>query len=103
MDLLARIKRLVFARRVAFTAKANDELAADGLREEDVFEALLNAPAINKVIRSRRPFGRRIDMLYVIKGLTFDGLLIYTKGKIIRRGNDEVFYILISSKRSTDR
>ena len=41
-------------------------------------------------------------MLYVIKGLTFDGLAIYTKGKILKYAEQEVFYVLISSKRSTD-
>lgn len=39
---------------------------------------------------------------YVIKGLTFDGLDIYTKGKILTKEGIDVFYVLISTKRSTD-
>ena len=34
--------------------------------------------------------------LYVIKGITYDNLVVYTKGKI----SNENFYILISSKRA---
>ena len=58
--------------------------AVDGLRAEDVFQA------------------RKTERLYVIKGLTFDGLDIYTKGKILTKEGVDVFYVLISSKRSTD-
>jgi len=38
----------------------------------------------------------------VIKGLTFDGVAVYTKGKILRQEGVDVFYVLISSKKSTD-
>jgi hypothetical protein len=38
----------------------------------------------------------------VIKGLTYDGLDIYTKGKIMNREGVDVFYVLVSSKRNTD-
>ena len=55
-----------------------------------------------KVLRSRNPRTRKTERLYVIKGLTFDGLDIYTKGKFLRKGGVDVFYVLISSKRSTD-
>jgi hypothetical protein len=43
-----------------------------------------------------------IQKLYVTKGLTFDGLDIYTKGKILTKAGGDVFYVLIPSKRSTD-
>jgi hypothetical protein len=56
MDALIRIKRLVIARRVLFTQKAESEMAADALTSE----------------------------------------LVYMKGGV------DVFYVLISSKRSTD-
>jgi len=42
------------------------------------------------------------EKLYVIKGMTFDGLEIYTKGKIMKKEGTDVFYIFISSKKSTD-
>ena len=101
-DPLVRIKRLVLAQRVIFTAKAEGEMYADGLTHERVFEAIINAPAITKTLRSRNPRSGRRETLYVLKGFTYDGLSIYTKGKIATLGRREVFYVLISSKRSTD-
>ena len=53
MDLLARIKRLVIARRVELTLKAEAERLRDGLTVEDVLESIVNANAIKKVLRSR--------------------------------------------------
>ena len=103
MDVLARIKRLVIARRVLFTEKAESEMAADALTPELVYEAILNAPAIFKTLRSRNRHTGKRELLYVIKGLTFDGLDIYTKGKILTKEGVEIFYVLISSKRSTDQ
>ena len=38
----------------------------------------------------------------MIKGLTFDGLDIYTKDKILHAKGVDIFYVLISSKSSTD-
>jgi len=102
MDILVRIKRLVIARNVLFTLKAEDEMAADSLTPELVYESILNAPSLFKSLRSRNPRTRKIEKLYVIKGLTFDGLDIYTKGKILSKAEGDVFYVLISSKRSTD-
>jgi len=77
-------------------------MAIDALTPELVFEAILNAPAIFKVLRSRNPKTRKSEKLYVIKGLTFDGLEIYTKGKILKKEGVDIFYVLVSSKRSTD-
>ncbi len=67
-----------------------------------MYEAILNAPAVTKTLRSHNPVTGKRELLYVIKGLTFDGLAIYTKGKILKYAEQEVFYVLISSKRSTD-
>ncbi len=102
MDIIIRIKRLVIARQVLFTEKADIEMARDALTPELVYESILNAPAIFKVLRSRNPRTKKTERLYVIKGLTFDGLDIYTKGKILKKEGVDVFYVLISSKRSTD-
>jgi hypothetical protein len=102
MELFARIKRLVIARNVLFTLKAECEMAADSLTPELVYESILNAPSIFKTLRSRNPRTGKSERLYVIKGMTFDGLDIYTKGKIQTREGIDVFYVLISSKRSTD-
>ena len=102
MEIIIRIKRLVIARRILFTEKAEIEMVKDSLTPELVYESILNAPAIFKVMRSRNPKTKKIERLYVIKGLTFDGLNIYTKGKILTKEGVDVFYVLISSKRSTD-
>jgi hypothetical protein len=102
MDVFIRIKRLIVARRVVFTEKAEIEMAADELTPELVYESILNAPAVFKVLRSRNPKTKQAEKLYVIKGLTYDGLDIYTKGKILTHEGVDIFYVLISSKRSTD-
>lgn len=65
-------------------------------------ERVLRLPKDARSSRSHNPISGQREMLYVIKGLTFDGLAIYTKGKILKHEQQEVFYVLISSKRSTD-
>lgn len=52
-----------------------------------------------KSIRNKRP--GRADRRYVIEGFTDEGTLIYTKGRIAREAGEEIYYLLISSKRST--
>jgi hypothetical protein len=101
VDILVRIKRLVVRRAVRFTEKARLELEGDALEPEDALEAILSAPAINKTIRSRsvRRRGAR-ETLYVIVGVSFLGVPIYTKGVVRKEGGQEVLYILVSSKRS---
>ena len=102
MDVLVRIKRLVFQGRVRYTEKAIDEMAADGLMPSDAEESILNAQTIEKTLKSRSRTRRFAgDKLYVIKSFNFTGTLIYTKGKIDRQGDQEVFYILISTKIAT--
>ena len=48
MDIIVRIKRLVIARDVLFTQKAEGEMACDALTPELVYESILNAPAVFK-------------------------------------------------------
>jgi hypothetical protein len=100
MEILSRIKRLVLTGNVLFTRKATSEILKDHLSEHLVCEAIVNAPAITKSIRSKDPDTGKRETLHIIKGLTFDGLLIYTKGKIKKIETKEVFYVIISSKRS---
>ena len=102
MDVLVRIKRLIIQRKVIFTEKAELEMQSEQLTPELILESILNAPAINKTIRSTNPKTGKRELLHIIKGLTYNGILIYTKGKIVKHKNEEVFYVLISSKRSTD-
>lgn len=99
MDILVRIKRLVIARRVIFSAKAREERLACDLTVEDILESILNAPTINKTLRSTSRFRKlRREKLYVIISSTYDGRLIYTKGTIRKVNDVEEFYILISAK-----
>jgi arginine/lysine/ornithine decarboxylase len=100
VDILAKIKRLVIARRLRFTFKADLERIADGLTVEDIVESLVNAPAINKTLRSRSPSRlQRWEKLYVIISPTYDGTLVYTKGTIRKIHGSEEYYLLISAKR----
>lgn len=102
MDVLVRIKRLVIRGEVRFTEKARDEMERDGLTAEDVIEAVVNAQAISKTLRSRSPARRHSgEKLYVITSFSYTGTLIYTKGTIVREDGRETFYIFISSKVAT--
>lgn len=101
MDVLLRIKRLVMRGDVRFTEKARQELERDRLDPEDALEAIVGAPCIHRVLRSRSSGRSRPgEWLYVIIGVSFTGIPIYTKGTIRREGRRDVLYILVSSKRS---
>ncbi len=99
MEVLNKIKRLVIRKRVIFTDKAQAEMKVDDLDEDQVYEAIINAPAITKRIRSKNPQTGEKEYMYVILGQTFEGLAIYTKGKILRAGDLEVFMSLSRQKR----
>jgi hypothetical protein len=102
MDVLQRIQRLVRDGYYQFTFKALDEMAADGLYPNDVLEAIHNARWITKVLHSANPSRPRArERLYVIESFNNAGSLLYTKGKIVRELQAEVFYILVSAKVST--
>ena len=100
-DVLVRIKRAVLAGRYAFSEKARVEMEADHLSELDVAEAILNAVAIFKKIRSTNPVRNRPrEYLYIIQSTNLEGLLIYTKGKLVKEGTQDKYYFLVSSKRA---
>jgi hypothetical protein len=100
---LKRIKRCIIMGQVRFTFKAELEMLADHLSRLDVLEAILGAQEISKVLKSRRrPRLEGIDRLYVILGFTYDGILVYTKGKLQKESGQEVYYILISSKKAME-
>ena len=101
LDVLVRIKRAVLAGHYAFSEKARVEMEADGLTELDVAESIINAVAIYKRLRSRSPKrSQRIEYLYVIQATTLEGIMIYSKGKLVPQPPDETFYFLVSSKRA---
>jgi hypothetical protein len=102
VDILVKIKRLVIARRVVFSSKAREERLACDLTVEDVLESILNAPTINKTLRSTSPFRKsQREKLYVIVSSTYDGRLVYTKGTVRKIDGVEDFYILVSAKWSS--
>lgn len=101
VDILVRIKRTVLAGRYAFSEKARIEMEADGITELDVAESIVNAVAIYKRLRSRSPHrGSRREYLYVIQSTNLEGVMVYSKGKLIRERGEDHFYFLISSKRA---
>jgi hypothetical protein len=101
MDILIRIKRAVLTGRYVFSEKARVEMEADDLTELDVAESILNAVAIYKRLRSNSPSrSNRREYLYVIQSTNLDGLVIYTKGKLVQEAAIETYYFLVSSKRA---
>ncbi len=100
-DILIRIKRAVLAGRYAFSEKARVEMEANCLTELDVAESILNAVAIYKRLRSQSGLRTQSrEYLYVIQSTNLEGLMIYTKGKLVREPEGETYYFLISSKKA---
>jgi hypothetical protein len=100
-NALIRIKRAVLARRFRFSDKADEEMERDGLDEQDFVESVMSAAFIHKVIRSTSPLRQnRREMLYIIISPTLTGLFVYSKGKLMTEGGQEVFYVLVSCKRA---
>jgi hypothetical protein len=101
MSILVRIKRAVLAGHYAFSEKARDEMEADQLTEQDVAESIMNAVAIYKTIRSRSTQRQEVrEPLYIIQSPNWEGIAIYTKGKLVKEEEEETYYFLISSKRA---
>lgn len=101
MDLLIRIKRLALQHAIMFTEKAVFESELDDLTEDDVIESILNAGFVRSKRSTARKRRRPGEMVHIIEGFTFDGILIYTKGVIRRIDECDIFYVLVSAKRNT--
>jgi len=87
-----------------FSEKARLELEADRLTELDVAESILTAVGIHKTLRSTSPFRQKArKRLYVIQSLNLEGLVIYSKGKLVREDGADYYYFLVSSKRRSSR
>ena len=97
---LIKIKRLILSNCYIFTKKAELEMFADNLSEEDVLESIVNANGIKKILRSTSIHSLRKEKLYIIESFTYDGILIYSKGAIKKIKGKDYFYLLISSKRA---
>ena len=100
-NVLVRIKRAILTGNYAFSEKARTEMEADGITELDVIESIINSVAIYKRIRSRSPFrDNKVEYLYVIQSTNLEGLMIYSKGKLVSEAGAENYYFLISSKKA---
>lgn len=100
-DILVRIKRSILAGRYAFSEKARIEMESDGLTEFDVAESIINAVAIYKRLRSRsRRRSSRTEYLYVIQSTNLEGVMVYSKGKLVREHGEDHFYFLVSAKQA---
>ena len=100
-DVLRRIKRAVLAGNYAFSEKALLEMEADGLTELDVAESILNAVAIYKTIRSRSPWRQqRSEYLHIIQATNLDGVMVYSRGKLVEEAGTDHYYFLVSSKKA---
>ena len=99
-DILKRIKRAVLAGNVVFTEKATTERERDHLTEEDVIESIVGAVAIYKTIKSTRATGNSREYLHIIQGTNLDGMVVYSKGKLLVTNGVETYYVLISAKRA---
>lgn len=76
-------------------------MEAEALTELDVAESILNAQSIYKKLRSRSPWRPSVrEYLYVIQSPNLDGMEIYSKGKLVPEAGEDVYYFLVSSKRS---
>jgi hypothetical protein len=91
VETLVRIKRAVLSGRYAFSEKARVEMEADELTELDVAESIVNAVAIYKRLRSRSPRSGEREYLYVIQSTNLEGLMIYSKGKLVREHGEDHF------------
>ncbi len=87
--------------RYAFSEKARVEMESDGLTEIDVAESIINAVAIYKRLRSRSyQRSKRTEYLYVIQSTNLEGVMVYSKGKLLRERGEDHFYFLVSAKRA---
>jgi YgiT-type zinc finger domain-containing protein len=65
-------------------------METDDLTEVDIAESIMNADAVYKKVRSTSPLRtRRREYLYVIQSTNLDGLVIYTKGKLVEAAGVE--------------
>jgi len=99
LTTLIKIKRLLIDGKYRFSNKASNELRRDGFDIRDAVEAILNAPAITKRIVSHDPFTGKREYLYIISGPTYQGQILYNKGKFVQSEDSIEFNFLISSKR----
>lgn len=99
-NALFKIKRLILKGNYKFTDKAESEMYITGISKDDVLESIINAKGIDKVMKSTSPGKTHSgEKVYVIRGLTYDNVPIYTKGTIKQFEGKDILYVLISAKK----
>jgi hypothetical protein len=77
------------------------ELESNGLKELDIVESIVNAVAIYKTIRSQSPYRKQTrEYLHIIQSTNLEGLMIYSKSKLVQEAGIDTYYFLISSKKA---
>ena len=71
------------------------------MTELDIVESIANAIAIYKTIRSKSPLRKHArEYLYIVQSTNLEGLMIYSKGKLVQESGIETYYFLVSSKKA---
>ena len=71
------------------------------MTELDIVESIANAIAIYKTIRSKSPLRKHArEYLYIVQSTNLEGLMIYSKGKLMQEAGVETYYFLVSSKKA---
>jgi hypothetical protein len=53
------------------------------------------------IIRSQNPYRKQArEYLHIIQSTNLEGVMIYTKGKLVQEASIETYYFLISSKKA---
>jgi hypothetical protein len=65
-----------------------------------MFSYASNERSSPDALPSVRRRGSKWEYLYVIQSTTFDGVMVYSKGKLITERGEDRFYFLVSSKRA---
>lgn len=97
---LILIKQLILRRQIIWTAQSESQMTLDGLTRDDVIESIVNARSMRSKRSTSPNRGTRREKVHIIVGKTYAGLAIYTKGVIRSVQDHDVFYVIISAKRS---
>ncbi len=101
-DTLVRIKRAVLAGHYAFSEKASLELEADVPHRVGYSRIHRQCRSyLQRQFRSQSPYRQHTrEYLHIIQSTNLEGLMIYSKGKLVQEADIETYYFLISSKKA---
>jgi len=88
------VNRQAGSRRTSGYALRDDLLLFVIAANDDRFSAW-------SLLHSRsRQHSRRTEYLYMIQATNLEGVMVYSKGKLVREHGEDHFYFLISAKRA---